>query len=375
MIPTYLKWAVGAGTVVGIAFVLAVPKWTAPSAAGIQVGPPPTSMILFPQGQKVEPVSQVAPAPLPPVASSGQLAKAVYKNVQVLGDVDQAEFMRLQEAITQWVSPKQGCGFCHAGDDWASDAKPQKIAARLMLSMTRTINADWSNHVAPAGVTCFTCHRGQPIPAETWFPQAPKKQHPLVANQQPYNEAADTVRKFFPDAGWALFFVGDENISAQSLSALPDNQVHSFIVVTRLYEMMMQLSDGMGVNCGFCHNSRAFWDWSQSTPQRWTAYYAIQQIRELNNNFLLKLADAIPMKRIRVHETSLPVLPAVEAGVQEGNGLAVCATCHYSQPKPMGGADVISTYPSLVGPALPVSDTQAGTAPPPPAPQQRAEAQ
>ena len=359
MIPTYLKWAVGAGTVVGIAFVLAVPKWTAPSAAGIQVGPPPTSMLLFPQGQKAEPVSQVAPAPLPPVAPSGQLAKAVYKNVQVLGDVDQAEFMRLQEAITQWVSPKQGCGFCHAGDDWASDAKPQKIAARLMLSMTRTINADWSNHVAPAGVTCFTCHRGQPIPAETWFPQAPKKQHPHVANQQPYNEAADTVRKFFPDAGWALYFVGDENISAQSLSVEPDNQVHSFITVTRMYEMMMQLSDGMGVNCGFCHNSRAFWDWSQSTPQRWTAYYAIQQIRALNNDFLLKLADAIPMKRIRVHETTLPVLPAVEAGIQEGNGLAVCATCHYSQPKPMGGADVISTYPSLVGPALPVSQQRA----------------
>ena len=360
MIPGILKWGVAAGVVVGVAFVLAVPQWVAPSAAGIQVGPPPTSMILFPQGQQAEPVPQVPPAPLPPVAASGQLAKAVYKNVQVLGDVDQAEFMRLQEAITQWVAPKQGCGFCHTGGDFASDEKPQKIAARLMLSMTRTINADWSNHVAPSGVTCYTCHRGQPIPAETWFPQAPKPIKPLVAQQQPYNESADTVRKFFPDNGWGLFFVGDENISAQSLSALPGtNQVHSFIVVTRIYEMMMQMSDGMGVNCGFCHNSRAFWDWSQSTPQRWTAYYAIQQIRDLNNNFLLKLADAIPMKRIRVHETTLPVLPAVEAGIQDGNGLAVCATCHYSQPKPMGGADVISTYPSLVGAPHPLTESRA----------------
>ena len=123
MIPGYLKWGVGLAAVAGVAFVLAVPQWVAPSAAGVQLGPPPTSMILFPQGQQVEPVSQVAPAPLPPVAESGQLAKAVYKNVQVLGDVDQAEFMRLQEAITQWVSPKQGCGFCHAGNDFASDAK------------------------------------------------------------------------------------------------------------------------------------------------------------------------------------------------------------------------------------------------------------
>ena len=346
-----LRWAVGAGTVAGVAFILAVPQWTHPSAAGVELGPPGQSMILFPQGQQVEPVPQLPPAPLPAVAPSGQLASAVYKNVQVLGNVDQAEFMRLQEAITRWVSPKQGCGFCHAGNDFASDAKPQKIAARLMLSMTRTINADWSNHVAPAGVTCYTCHRGQPIPAETWFPQEPKPVKPLVALQQPYNEAADTVRKFFPDTGWALFYVGDENISAGSNSVLPDNQVHAVIVVTRIYEMMMQLSDGMGVNCGFCHHSRAFADWSQSTPQRWTAHYALEQIRDLNNRFLLKLADAIPMKRIRVHETSLPVLPAVEAGIQSGNGLAVCAPCHYSQPKPMGGADVISTYPSLVGQA------------------------
>ncbi len=359
MIPGYLKWIAGCGAVAGIAFVLAVPEWTAPSAAGVQLAPSPSSMILFPQGQKVEPVSQVAPAPLPPATPSGRLASAVYKNVQVLGGVDQAEFMRLQDAITQWVSPKQGCGFCHEGDDWASDAKPQKLAARLMLSMTRTINADWTNHVAPAGVTCFTCHRGQPIPAETWFPQRPQPDRPFVAKQEPYNEAADTVRKFFPDAGWAEYYVGDENISAQSLSALPDHQVHSLLANKRIYEMMMQQSDGMGVNCGFCHNSRAFWDWSQSTPMRWTAYYAIHQIRDLNNRFLLKLADAIPMKRIRVHETSLPVLPATEKGVLEGNGLAVCATCHYARPKPMGGADVISSYPSLVGPPTPASEQHA----------------
>ena len=355
-----LRWTVGIGAVVGVAFVLAVPKWTHPSAAGVQIGASGLGMVQFPQGQNVEPVSQTAPAPLPPVAATGQVASAVYKNVQVLGDVDQAEFMRLQEAITQWVAPKQGCGFCHEGNDFASDAKPQKIAARLMLSMTRTINADWTNHVAPAGVTCFTCHRGQPIPAETWFPQPPKPVKPLVAVQQPYNEAADTVRKFFPDNGWALFFLGDENISAYSNSKQPGkDQVHSVIVVTRIYEMMMQMSDGMGVNCGFCHNSRAFSEWAESTPQRWTAYYAIQQIRDLNNRFLLKLADAIPMKRILVHETSLPVLPAVETGVQDGNGLAVCATCHYSQPKPMGGADVISTYPSLVGPPTPATQQAA----------------
>ena len=135
--------------VVAVAFVLAVPKWTAPSAAGIQIGPSPTSMILFPQGQKVEPVSQtlLRRRCQPSLASGQNWPKAVYKNVQVLGDVDAGGVHAATgQAITQWVAPKQGCGFCHAGDDFASDAKPQKIAARLMLS-------DDADHQRRAGRT------------------------------------------------------------------------------------------------------------------------------------------------------------------------------------------------------------------------------
>ncbi len=37
-----------------------------------------------------------------------------------------------------------------------------------MLQMTRAINAQWKQHVADTGVTCYTCHRGQPVPAEVW---------------------------------------------------------------------------------------------------------------------------------------------------------------------------------------------------------------
>ena len=355
-----LGWGLGVGGVAAIAFIVAVPEWTMFPAEAVQIGPSPTSMILFKNGQKVEPVPQTPPPPLP--ADAGQAAPdGGFKNVQVLRDLKPAAFMRLQEAITQWVSPKQGCAFCHTEGDWASDAKPQKIAARLMMQMTRHINADWSNHVAPAGVTCFTCHRGQPVPAQTWFPQSSPKQRPFVAKQENWQEGADTVRKFFPDAGWAEYYLQDEPISAQSLTALPSGQVHEAVVVKRIYEMMMQMSDGMGVNCGFCHNSRAFWDWSQSTPQRWTAYYAIQQMRGLNNDYMLKLAEQIPMTRQRINETNLPVLPARQTGVLQGNGLVVCATCHAAQPKPMGGLNVIAAYPGLAGPAP--AETQTGPAP------------
>ncbi len=343
-----LGWGAAAAGVVALGVLVLVPEWTMFPTQTVQLGPPPTSMLLFQNGQKVEPVPQVPP-PVVPVSAGQAPPAGGFKNVQVLTDVAPAEFMRLQQAITEWVSPKQGCAFCHTEGDFASDAKPQKVAARLMLQMTRQINADWGNHVATAGVTCFTCHRGQPVPAETWFPQPPAKERKFVAIQEPYQEAADTVRKFFPDNGWAEYYLQNEPISAQSLTALPSGQVHATIVVKRIYEMMMQMSDGMGVNCGYCHNSRAFWDWSQSTPQRWTAHYAIEQVRQINNQFLLNLSNQIAMTRTRVHETSLPVLPASETGVMEGNGFVVCATCHYAQPKPMGGANVIADYPSLVG--------------------------
>lgn len=345
-----LTWAVSVGGIAAAAVIVLVPEWTSFPPNAKQLGPPPTSMILFENGQKVQPVPQSPPAvpALDPAAL--QMVSGGYKNVQVLGDLPPAQFMHLQQAITQWVAPKQGCAFCHQEGDWSSDAKPQKIAARLMLQMTREINAKWSNHVSPAGVTCYTCHRGQAVPAETWFPQPPKHHREFVAEQEPYTESADTVRKFFPDAGWSEYLLQDEPISAQSLTALPSGQVHATVVVKRIYEMMMQMSEGMGVNCTYCHNSRAFFDWSQSTPQRWTAHYALEQTRQLNNEYLLKLAQQVPMTRSRIHETSLPVLPAAERGILAGNGFVVCATCHYSQPKPMGGADVISEWKSLTGP-------------------------
>jgi len=66
------------------------------------------------------------------------------------------------------------CNHCHVANppgskeefDFASDAKPEKAAARTMLLMTRNINANYVSKVDPHGqtVTCFTCHRGHTTP-------------------------------------------------------------------------------------------------------------------------------------------------------------------------------------------------------------------
>lgn len=69
------------------------------------------------------------------------------------------------------------CSFCHAMNpqthhlNFSSDAKPEKSTARLMIVMTRTINAGYVAKVNDPDampeqkqVTCGTCHRGHSTP-------------------------------------------------------------------------------------------------------------------------------------------------------------------------------------------------------------------
>ena len=348
-----LTGVAAAGLLAAAAFVVFVPVWNKP--------PKTAEEVAFPSNAQFVPVaagnaSNDPPAPLPPVASGGPLATEMYKNVTVLTDVSAAEFMRLQYAITAWVSPKQGCDFCHVGNDWASDAKPQKAASRIMLQMTRHLNSAWSNHVAAAGMTCYTCHRGQPVPGQAWFPDAPKPEREMVGYQDNWQESADTVRKFFPDNGFAEYFLDDQPIGVISTTAQPSKTIGSWPEAKRVYEMMMQLSDGIGVNCGYCHQSRAFQDWSQSSPYRWNAWYAIRMVRDLNRNFLLPIATILPQSRTLVHENQIPVIPERMKGPQTGEGLVVCATCHFGVPKPLNGANMVKDYPGLTPANVPVPD-------------------
>ncbi|PTT84988.1 photosynthetic reaction center cytochrome c subunit, partial [Pelomonas sp. HMWF004] len=109
------------------------------------------------------------PEPIPPASPDGPKAKDVYQNVKVLGNQSVGEFVRTMTAMTAWVSPEQGCAYCHNAANFADDSLYTKVVARRMLQMTQTINADWKTHVGATGVTCYTCHRGHPVPNEVWF--------------------------------------------------------------------------------------------------------------------------------------------------------------------------------------------------------------
>lgn len=329
-----------------VAFLLFVPRWHAP-LPGREVGYRASSMVQF-APDPFQAAQQSVPVPrLPPMPDDPRPATTVYRNVEALTDVNAGDFMRLQAAMTAWVAPRQGCGFCHVAGDFASDAKPAKAAARVMIAMTRHINTAWSTHVGAGGVTCFSCHEGQPVPRDIWFQAPPQSAPPMAGKEEDWAEGARTVHNFFPNEGYEEYLLQATPSQAQSPTAHPSGQVAQSIVVKRLYEMMMQMSDDIGVNCGFCHNSRALADWSQSTPMRWVGLGGIRMTRDINRNYLLHVADLIPESRLRLDLSRPFSLPPREQGWQRGNGLASCGTCHHTAPIPTVGAGLAPGFPAL----------------------------
>jgi photosynthetic reaction center cytochrome c subunit len=273
------------------------------------------------------------PEPLPPASADGPRASEVYQNVQVLGDLSVSEFARLMVAITAWVSPEQGCQYCH-GDNLATDEKYTKTVSRRMIQMTRHINQDWTSHVKQTGVTCYTCHRGQPVPAEVWAADpGPVRPAGMVGNNAGQNLPAPAVGlTSLPFDPFSPFLLGDEEIRIQSGTALPDGNRSSIKQAEWTYGFMIHISESLGVNCTYCHNSRSFMPWEASSPARVNAWHAIRMLRNVNNDYIASLTDVFPDNR------KGPMGDVLKAN---------CATCHRGLPKPLNGAQMVQHYPGL----------------------------
>jgi photosynthetic reaction center cytochrome c subunit len=274
------------------------------------------------------------PASLPRLPDAGAKAGTVYKNVQVLKDVSVGNFTRLMASMTNWVSPQQSCAYCHDVNDMAADTVYTKVVSRRMIQMVQHINSDWTTHVAATGVTCYTCHRGQPVPANIWFNnpgpvQAGGYTQSQAGKNHPAMLANITSLPFDP---FTPFLEQAQDIRVQSTVALPGTDNASIKQTDWTYSLMTNFSQALGVNCTYCHNSRSWADWSQSTPQRMTAWYGIRLARDLNNNYLN------PLK---------PVFPASRLGPQGDAPKVNCATCHNGVYKPLFGVSMVSTFPEL----------------------------
>ena len=253
--------------------------------------------VFNPRTVAVQVSANEAPAASPPAAAGGPPASAAFKNVKVLGDLSVAELTRTMVAITAWVAPEQGCAYCHAaGEDLSSDSLYTKVVARRMLEMTRHVNNDWKDHVAATGVTCYTCHRGKPVPANVWFvnPGPPTAQG-VAGNRAGQNYPAPQVGlASLPFDPFTPFLDQKNEIRVISTAALPGDNHHSIKQTEWTYALMMHMSQALGVNCTYCHNSRSFVSWDASTPQRATAWYAIRTVRDINANYMNPLASTLP---------------------------------------------------------------------------------
>lgn len=283
--------------------------------------------------------AQVLPAAIPAIPSpaGSPLAKDVFKNVQVLGDLPVGEFTRTMLAITAWVAPKEGCNYCHVpGADLSEDKLYTKVVARKMLVMNRQINTAWTAHVGQTGVTCYTCHRGEPVPAQVWFTApAPRQAGGSTADSGGQNRvslAAGTTSLGIDPL--TPYLLGNTPIRTNGTQPLPSGLPGNIRATEGTFGLMFHMSQSLGVNCTHCHNTRAMAEWSQSPPARTTAWHGIRMARALNNEHLLPLTDTFPAARRG------PLGDVAKVG---------CATCHQGLSKPLKGAPMAKDHPDALG--------------------------
>ncbi|CCG08119.1 photosynthetic reaction center cytochrome PufC [Pararhodospirillum photometricum] len=338
--PTPLLVSYAVWIILGVGLLHTVLFWAADNTVSVQAGFRGTGMQTISKKDAPVPATFAAPEVLPTVETGKALAKDMYVNVPVLGHLKVEEFNRLMEQMTAWVTPKEGCLYCHSNDGLDKDNVYTKVVSRRMIQMTQYINANWSQHVQPSGVNCYTCHRGKPIPAN-YFWTEPANTKVGLGNDAGQNKPSIGLTAMQRDV-FTPYLLNANSIRVEGLTSLPKKgtvgEGPSLQATEGSYSLMIHISKALGVNCTHCHNTQSTADWSLSTPQRVIAWHGLNMIRAVNNEYLAPLKDAMPEKRLDGSQLKGPTGDAPKAN---------CATCHNGQNKPLGGVSLLETYPVL----------------------------
>jgi hypothetical protein len=102
-------------------------------------------------------ISQDAPKKAPPEL----------KNLKILKGQTYEQVIETMRSFRTALGVQQ-CTYCHVPGtggppDFVSDENPKKETARMMLTMSREINAKFPQD-GKRRVSCYTCHRGAAIP-------------------------------------------------------------------------------------------------------------------------------------------------------------------------------------------------------------------
>jgi photosynthetic reaction center cytochrome c subunit len=176
------------------------------------------------------------------------------------------------------------------------------------------------------------------VPANVWFSEVQPRPVAGVSGEwalqnHPKHVVGLTALPYDP---FTAYLLGDENIriagQVDDSTGRPVSTQHA----EKSYGLMIHMSNSLGVNCTFCHNTRNFSTWDGSTPQRMTAWYGIRMVRALNNDYLVPLTGTFPESRL---------------GPGGDVAKVYCNTCHNGVSKPLYGAAMAKDYPALAAPA------------------------
>lgn len=303
-----------------------------------QTGYRGTGMVQFtsPSTREALALANAIPEAQPPASDEGPRASELYENVQVLGHLSDEEFLRTMSAITEWVAPEEGCGYCHNLENLAEDSVYTKIVARRMFQMTWEINETWQPHVQETGVTCYTCHRGQPVPAAVWATNpGPMEAQGMARTETGQNRAEPSIGlTSLPYDPFTTLFADPAEIRVASTTRLPAGSDKTIQQTEKTYSLMIHMSEGLGVNCTFCHNTQSFSSWSLSNPQRVTAWHGIRMVSAINGTYIDPLAS---------------IFPANRKGPLGDPYKANCTTCHQGASKPLLGISMLQDYVAALG--------------------------
>lgn len=122
-----------------------------------------------------------------PPTMEGKTAEQVYKNIKAMNGTPADQLIESMHLIRGALGVD--CEFCHDDPDRSTDTKKPKEVARDMIRMMTAINKN--NFSGAQEVTCYTCHRGNAIPATTLLlPTVPKD---VVTDAQPQLPSVDQI--------------------------------------------------------------------------------------------------------------------------------------------------------------------------------------
>src|SRR6267378_1400215 len=96
-------------------------------------------------------------------AAQPKMTEQAFKNIQVLKGLPADQLIPSMQFISASLGVE--CDYCHVESAFDKDDKKPKPIARKMIQMMFAINQD--NFEGRREVTCNSCHRGSPHPADT----------------------------------------------------------------------------------------------------------------------------------------------------------------------------------------------------------------